>query len=1162
MVNTIVVKKKADGSIFQSESITVRNTSDLSVASAYTRTTLLPLNTKDDWKTALDISANNSANLDLINSYIIGNAATTYANSVAYVNSKSYVNTSQLSANLALYQTIGNFATSVAELTANNTSFAFSKNENALNVNSAITSNNSTYAFGKAEINLNVNSSLSSLTSNNSTNFDGISLTTLQSQITANSANAYANSVAYVNSKLFVNTSQLSANLSNYANLSGAVFTGQVNVSTLNTLGNTSVGGSLIVSGNLTISGNVTVIGANNLSLVDNMIYLNSGSSTTNPDIGFAGNYNDGTYAHTGIFRDHASGTWKVFDNYALEPDASIYINQSDPSFHIANFQANTIFIGNNTVYSTINATSFNGVSNNTLNAFGKSEVNLNVNNALFSNSATYLGSANLLNITTYITSNATAAYANSITYVDGKSFVNTSQLSSNLSNYQTSAGLSANVAGLTSNNSTHLGGITLAALQDTITANSANAYANSITYVGAQSFVNTSQLSSNLSNYQTSAGLSANVATLTSNNALFLGGVDAASYITNTGVYTISGIHTHSANIIFNDNKVIIANGSFGTDMQVLSSNGTSMYWATVTGGGGGGTVTNIATGNGLTGGPITSTGTISVLANTGIVSNTTGVFVNSSYISTLTSNNALYFDGISLTTLRSEITANSANAYSNAIAYVDGKSYVNTSQLSANLSNYQTSAGLSANVATLTSNNSLYLGGVVAASYVNTSQLSSNLSNYAILSGSTFTGQVNVSTLNTLGNTSIGGSLTVSGNLTIGGNVTVINANNLSLVDNMIYLNNGSTTSNPDIGFAANYNDGTYAHTGFFRDHASGTWKVFDNYALEPDASVYINQGDASYHNANFQANVIFVGNNTVYSTINTTSFTGTSNNTLNAFGKSEVNLNVNNALTSNDSSYLGGVVSSSYVNTSQLSSNLALYQTSAGLSANVATLTSNNALYLDDISLITLRSEITSNATAAYTNAVAYVDGKSYVNTSQLSSNLALYQTSAGLSANVITLTSNNALFLGGVDAASYVNTSGAYTISGIHTHSGNTIFNNWVDLKVYTEVETAPTISAGTLTLDLSTSSIFDVSLNNNITTLTISNIPATSGKATGFVLILTADGTLRSVDWGSLVRWANNTPPTITSTNTKRDVFTFFTTDNGTSYNGFITGQNI
>ena len=52
---------------------------------------------------------------------------------------------------------------------------------------------------------------------------------------------------------------------------------------------------------------------------------------------------------------------------------------------------------------------------------------------------------------------------------------------------------------------------------------------------------------------------------------------------------------------------------------------------------------------------------------------------------------------------------------------------------------------------------------------------------------------------------------------------------------------------------------------------------------------------------------------------------------------------------AYTANNTSFVGTVSAANVVSNSQLSSNLANYQTTAGLSANVATLTTNNSLYL---------------------------------------------------------------------------------------------------------------------------------------------------------------------------------------------------------------------
>lgn len=111
-----------------------------------------------------------------------------------------------------------------------------------------------------------------------------------------------------------------------------------------------------------------------------------------------------------------------------------------------------------------------------------------------------------------------------------------------------------------------------------------------------------------------------------------------------------------------------------------------------------------------------------------------------------------------------------------------------------------------------------------------------------------------------------------------------------------------------------------------------------------------------------------------------------------------------------------------------------------------------------------------------------------------------------------------------------------------------------------LTGYSEAVTAPTISAGTLTLDLATSNVFNVALNANITTLTISN--AASSAAVSFTLIFTADGTPRTITWPGSVLWANGTAPTPTSTNGKRDIYSFVTVNAGTTWFATISGQNF
>ena len=147
---------------------------------------------------------------------------------------------------------------------------------------------------------------------------------------------------------------------------------------------------------------------------------------------------------------------------------------------------------------------------------------------------------------------------------------------------------------------------------------------------------------------------------------------------------------------------------------------------------------------------------------------------------------------------------------------------------------------------------------------------------------------------------------------------------------------------------------------------------------------------------------------------------------------------------------------------------------------------------------------------------------------------------------------------------VDANGFLTVSTAYAGTGANSFTGTQDLGGNLltqpKLQAYRETSTAPTISSGTLTLDLSGSNFFAVSLNAAITTLTISNTPASS--AASFTLELTADGTARAVTWGAAIKWSGGTAPTLTSTSGKKDVFAFYSNDGGTTWQGFIGGQNF
>ena len=121
----------------------------------------------------------------------------------------------------------------------------------------------------------------------------------------------------------------------------------------------------------------------------------------------------------------------------------------------------------------------------------------------------------------------------------------------------------------------------------------------------------------------------------------------------------------------------------------------------------------------------------------------------------------------------------------------------------------------------------------------------------------------------------------------------------------------------------------------------------------------------------------------------------------------------------LTANNTSFVGSVTAANVVSNAQLIANVATintnlttnYQTRAGLSANVATLTANNSNYFNTKTESNLN---VNNATTAYGKVES-------------------------------ALNVNNSAHLGTVPAASYVNTSGAYTITGVHTHNANLFVN---------------------------------------------------------------------------------------------------------------------
>lgn len=119
------------------------------------------------------------------------------------------------------------------------------------------------------------------------------------------------------------------------------------------------------------------------------------------------------------------------------------------------------------------------------------------------------------------------------------------------------------------------------------------------------------------------------------------------------------------------------------------------------------------------------------------------------------------------------------------------------------------------------------------------------------------------------------------------------------------------------------------------------------------------------------------------------------------------------------------------------------------------------------------------------------------------------------------------------------------------------------SNWsrdlLGIRSYSETYRTQSISAGSLSLNLSVSLNFEVSLSSDISSITISNPPSGS---TAFGLVFVGDGTARSVTWPASVKWPNLQPPAISSGSNRKDFLSFVTVDNGTNWYGFVAAQDL
>jgi hypothetical protein len=109
--------------------------------------------------------------------------------------------------------------------------------------------------------------------------------------------------------------------------------------------------------------------------------------------------------------------------------------------------------------------------------------------------------------------------------------------------------------------------------------------------------------------------------------------------------------------------------------------------------------------------------------------------------------------------------------------------------------------------------------------------------------------------------------------------------------------------------------------------------------------------------------------------------------------------------------------------------------------------------------------------------------------------------------------------------------------------------------------YAEKRQTPSISTNVLTLDIANGNHATITMDQNITTLTINN-PSTSGDVCMLRLSLVQDGTgSRTITWPSAIKWPGGTAPVLTTTASRQDEFVLITEDAGTTWTASVRGLN-
>jgi hypothetical protein len=803
---------------------------------------------------------------------------------------------------------------------------------------------------------------------------------------------------------------------------------------------------------------------------------------------------------------------------------------------------------------------------------------NTNANTALtaagsaYTNAVSYtdtkIGTAN-----TAITGNAATAYSNAVSYTDTKiATANTAMAANADTAYTNAIAIAANATNLTSG-----------------TVNSARLPSGNSTVAGAVVLVDS------VSNTSTTAAASAASVKSAYDAAI------AANTNANTALTAAGAAYTNA--VSYTDTKIGTANTAMAANAAAAYTNAVSY------------TDTKIGTANTAMAANADAayTNAIAIAANATNLSSGTVAFArlpsvdsisNTSVTLVPVANNVktAYDAAIAANTLANTAATAAASAYTNAVSYTDGKILTANGAITGNAATAYTNAVSYTDTKIGTANTAMAAN--AAAAYTNATVFAANASNAnnGTLAEARLPFRMNqdlrTTDSPTFANGTFNGSVSVGGSLTITGNLISTNVQTLSVADPLIKLAVNNPADLLWIGFTGHYSGSgnTTNHAGLVRSPDTKEFILMSTYGDETAVANNntINVADASFSYANLQVNLLKAGNSTVFSTINSTAFSQTANNSTNFGGLSLATVQgqiTGNAATAytNSVSYTDTKIGTA--NTAMAANASAAYTNAIAIAANATNLTSGTVAFARLPSLFigttTIQSTSAAQAVSGITTlaagnttitgniSVTSVGSFDRITTANNGSgtnisigddawfgdvNIAdtvriMGQQSAN-NGHIIFGNADNSVKLGRTGTGP-LTWNGAFSVTGgLTTLSANLVManNNITNptLTGYTESEVSNTAVTGTYTLDCVASNFWDLTLTGN-TTISPTGVPPATRMWAGTIVAKQDATGGRTITWPAGSKYPGGVVPPATTTSNALDIWSLMTYDGGTSW---------